>query len=92
MIAYGSTEQQAPQLDQDAIAYQRRRLRECHRLLWSASRHIGYISAPGNQESDPYEDQGDAEGGPGVYHLPRQQDALQRRPFGEGQLAIRADE
>jgi hypothetical protein len=39
-----------------------------------------------------YEDQGDAEGGPAVYHLPSQQDALQRRPFAERQLAIRADE
>jgi hypothetical protein len=92
VIAYGSTEQEAPELDQDAMAYQRRRLRECHRLLWSASRHIGYSAAPGNQESDPYEDQGDAEVGPAVYHLPSQQDALERRPFAERQLAIPDDQ
>jgi hypothetical protein len=88
VIAYCSTEQEAPELDQDAIAYQHRRLRQCHCLLWSAGRHIGYSAAPGNQESDPYEDQGDTEVGPAVYHLPRQQDALEQRPFAEGQLAI----
>src|SRR5215216_7174149 len=88
VIAYGSTEQEAPQLDQDAIAHQRRRLRECNRLLWGAGRHIGCSAAPGYQESDPYEDQGDTEVGPAVDHLPSQRDTLERRPFAERQLAL----
>src|SRR5215217_161212 len=93
VIPYGSTEQEAPELDQDAIAYQRRRLRECHRLLWGAGRHIGYSPpGPGNQVSYPYEDQSDAEVGPAVNHLPSQQDALERRPFAERQLALPDDQ
>src|SRR5215217_4678951 len=88
VIAYGSTEQEAPELDQDTIAHQRCRLRECHRLLWGAGRHIGYSPAPGNQESYPYEDQGDTEVGPAVNHLPSQRDTLERRPFAERQLAV----
>src|SRR5215207_3217023 len=92
MLAHGTADQEAPELDQNAVADQSGRLRECGRPPRSAGSHVGHGPALGDQVGDAYEDQGDAEVGPAVYHLPGEEDALERRSLAERQLAVPDDQ
>src|SRR5215207_5278629 len=88
MLAHGVAEQEAPELDQNAVADQPGRLRERGRPPRSAGTHIEHDPALGDQVGYAYEDQGDANVGPAVYHLPGEEDALERQPLAERQLAV----